>query len=77
MKRNFKPGEEAPVSGLYELIGPRGGHTQGKSVPLRAVKSLHRNQKRAWNIALQNVRATKAVTTLRDKNGLVAVQSRG
>ena len=27
MKRNFKPGEEAPVSGLYELIGPRGGHT--------------------------------------------------
>ncbi len=27
MKRNLKPGEEAPVSGLYELIGPRGGHT--------------------------------------------------
>ncbi len=27
MKRNLKPGEEAPVSGLYELIGPRGGQT--------------------------------------------------
>jgi hypothetical protein len=27
MKRTFKPGEAAPVSGLYELIGPRGGHT--------------------------------------------------
>ncbi len=27
MKRLFKPGEEAPVSGLYELIGPRGGST--------------------------------------------------
>ena len=27
MKREMKPGEEAPVSGLYELIGPRGGHT--------------------------------------------------
>lgn len=27
MKKQFKPGEEAPVSGLYELIGPRGGHT--------------------------------------------------
>jgi hypothetical protein len=27
MKRQFNPGEKAPVSGLYELIGPRGGHT--------------------------------------------------
>ena len=27
MKRNLKPGEIAPVSELYELIGPRGGHT--------------------------------------------------
>jgi len=27
MKKNFKPGEVAPVSGFYELIGPRGGHT--------------------------------------------------
>ena len=25
--REFKPGETAPVSGLYELIGPRGGKT--------------------------------------------------
>jgi hypothetical protein len=25
--RKFKPGETAPVSGLYELIGPRGGRT--------------------------------------------------
>jgi hypothetical protein len=27
MRRNLKPGEEAPASGLYELIGPRGGRT--------------------------------------------------
>jgi hypothetical protein len=27
MAKNYKPGERAPVSGLYELIGPRGGHT--------------------------------------------------
>jgi len=27
MKKKLKPGKEAPVSGLYELIGPRGGHT--------------------------------------------------
>ncbi len=25
--RQFKPGEIAPVSGVYELIGPRGGRT--------------------------------------------------
>jgi len=26
MKRSgFKPGQEAPVSGQYELVGPRGG----------------------------------------------------
>ncbi len=27
MPKELKPGEEAPVSGLYELIGPRGGPT--------------------------------------------------
>jgi hypothetical protein len=27
VKRQLKPGDVAPVSGLYELIGPRGGHT--------------------------------------------------
>jgi hypothetical protein len=27
MKRFFKPGEQAPVSAQYELVGPRGGHT--------------------------------------------------
>jgi hypothetical protein len=27
MSMDLKPGEKAPVSGLYELIGPRGGHT--------------------------------------------------
>jgi hypothetical protein len=25
--RNFKPGERAPKSGLYEMVGPRGGKT--------------------------------------------------
>ena len=27
MAKRYNPGENAPVSGLYELIGPRGGHT--------------------------------------------------
>ena len=25
--KNFRPGQEAPFSGQYEIIGPRGGHT--------------------------------------------------
>lgn len=27
MGKIFKPGQEAPFSGQYEIIGPRGGHT--------------------------------------------------
>ncbi len=27
MTKKLAPGESAPASGLYELIGPRGGHT--------------------------------------------------
>lgn len=27
MAKRFKPGETAPASGQYEIIGPRGGHT--------------------------------------------------
>jgi len=27
VKKLLNPGEVAPVSGFYELIGPRGGHT--------------------------------------------------
>jgi hypothetical protein len=27
MSKKYNPGENAPVSALYELIGPRGGHT--------------------------------------------------
>lgn len=26
-ERNFKPGQKAPTSGQYEMIGPRGGHS--------------------------------------------------
>ena len=26
-KKTFKPGEKAPRSGQYEIIGPRGGRT--------------------------------------------------
>jgi hypothetical protein len=25
--RNLKPGQKAPASGIYEIIGPRGGRT--------------------------------------------------
>ena len=27
MSKKYNPGDEAPVSGFYEIIGPRGGHT--------------------------------------------------
>ena len=27
MGKNLKPGQEAPFSGQYEMIGPRGGKT--------------------------------------------------
>jgi len=27
MAEIFKPGEEAPTSGQYEIVGPRGGRT--------------------------------------------------
>lgn len=27
MTKKIKPGERAPVSGQYEIVGPRGGHT--------------------------------------------------
>ncbi len=27
MRREFKPGAKAPVSGEYEIVGPRGGRT--------------------------------------------------
>ena len=40
MAKKYNPGETAPVSGLHELIGPRGGHTgkertvsKGKELP--------------------------------------------
>lgn len=28
MTKSFKPGERVPQSGLYEIIGPRGGDTK-------------------------------------------------
>lgn len=27
MKKTYKPGEKAPLSGQYEITGPRGGKT--------------------------------------------------
>lgn len=27
MPKEYKPGESAPRSGQYEIVGPRGGHT--------------------------------------------------
>ena len=40
MGKTLKPGQEAPFSGQYEIIGPRGGHTgtertvvKGESLP--------------------------------------------
>ncbi|MCY2931247.1 MAG: hypothetical protein NTV86_17515 [Planctomycetota bacterium] len=34
MTENLKPGQTAPVSAQYEIIGPRGGHTgQERTVP--------------------------------------------
>jgi hypothetical protein len=39
MARTLKPGQRAPVSGIYEIVGPRGGatgkeHTIVRGVPL-------------------------------------------
>lgn len=31
MTKNYKPGEKAPASGQYEVVGPRGGKT-GKEI---------------------------------------------
>jgi hypothetical protein len=34
MAKTYKPGEIAPASGQYEIVGPRGGHTgQERTVP--------------------------------------------
>ena len=40
MGKRLKPGETAPASGQYEIIGPRGGHTgkertivKGETIP--------------------------------------------
>jgi len=40
MSKRFKPGETAPASGQYEIIGPRGGRTgkertivRGETIP--------------------------------------------
>jgi len=30
--KQYKPGQPAPKSGLYEIVGPRGGHTGEKVV---------------------------------------------
>jgi hypothetical protein len=50
MKKLLKPGQIVPRSGLYELIGPRGGRTgheitgvKGKSLPpTPKARSLYR-----------------------------------
>jgi hypothetical protein len=45
-KVRFRPGEKAPVSGQYPIIGPRGGDT-GKEVTLvRAVGGSPRRRSR-------------------------------
>jgi len=30
MPKTFKPGQESPRSGQYEIIGPRGGETEAE-----------------------------------------------
>jgi 3,4-dihydroxy-2-butanone 4-phosphate synthase len=39
MAKQYNPGQVAPVSALYEVIGPRGGHT-GKEVTVAKGKEL-------------------------------------
>lgn len=48
MKKQFNAGAEAPVSGLYELIGPRGGRTgkertviRGEALPPTPKPGMH------------------------------------
>ena len=47
MGKNFKPGDTAPFSGQYEIIGPKGGHTgtertvvKGEPLPPTPGKSM-------------------------------------
>lgn len=35
MTKPLKPGETAPASGQYEIIGPRGGHTGDERTVVR------------------------------------------
>jgi hypothetical protein len=35
MKRVYKPGERAPASGEYEIVGPRGGDTGEERTAVR------------------------------------------
>jgi hypothetical protein len=32
MSKHYKPGQKAPVSGQYQIIGPRGGHGPERTV---------------------------------------------
>lgn len=35
MSKDLKPGQQAPASGQYEIIGPRGGHTRQERTVVR------------------------------------------
>lgn len=35
MSKTFKPGEKAPASGQYEIVGPRGGRTGQERTAVR------------------------------------------
>ena len=44
MSKTFKPGQPAPVSAIYNMVGPRGGRT-GEQVASTATKPLPPTQK--------------------------------
>jgi hypothetical protein len=64
MAKTLNPGETAPVSGLYELIGPRGGRTgrertvaRGEVLPPPPKKGMtYRIAERAHNKSGHNQR---------------------
>jgi len=49
--KDLKPGEDAPVSGQYEEIGPRGGHT-GHEVTVAKGETLPPTTKAGWRYDL-------------------------
>ncbi len=41
MSKTYKPGEQAPISGEFGIVGPRGGDTGQERTASRPIPSRH------------------------------------